>query len=68
MARGPRAGLDLLDRIEGLDGFYLFHSARADLLRRLDQPAVDAYTRALELAPTDVERAFLQRRLRELER
>jgi RNA polymerase sigma-70 factor (ECF subfamily) len=68
MARGPQAGLDLLDRIEGLDGFYLFHSARADLLRRLDQPAADAYTRALELAPTDVERAFLQRRLRELER
>jgi RNA polymerase sigma-70 factor (ECF subfamily) len=68
MARGPEAGLDLLDRIEGLDDFYLFHSARADLLRRLDRPAAHAYARALELAPSDVERAFLERRLRELQR
>ncbi|MGH3001049.1 MAG: RNA polymerase sigma factor, partial [Gaiellaceae bacterium] len=34
MADGPEAGLELLDRIDGLDGYYLFHSARADLLRR----------------------------------
>ena len=66
MAEGPEAGLDVLDRIAGLDGYYLFHSARADLLRRLGRPADDAYERAIELAPSDVERDFLRSRLREL--
>jgi len=66
MAEGPEAGLDVLDRIEGLDGYYLFHSARADLLRRLGRPAEDAYGRALELAPSALERDFLRGRLREL--
>ncbi len=68
MADGAEAGLDVLDRIEGLDGYYLFHSARADLLRRLGRQAEDAYTRAIELAPSEVEREFLAGRLRELER
>jgi RNA polymerase sigma-70 factor, ECF subfamily len=68
MAEGPSAGLDMLDRIEGLDAYYLFHSARADLLRRLGLPAEESYRRALELAPSDVERGFLQRRLGELQR
>jgi len=68
MADGPDAGLDALDRIEGLDGYYLFHSARADLLRRLGRPATQAYELALALAPSDVERDFLATRLRELER
>jgi RNA polymerase sigma-70 factor, ECF subfamily len=66
MAEGPEAGLDVLDRIAGLDGYYLFHSARADLLRRLGRPAEGAYERAIELAPSDVERDFLRSRLREL--
>jgi len=68
MAEGPQAGLDVLDRIAGLDGYYLFHSARADLLRRLGRPAECAYERAIELAPSDVERDFLRSRLRELRR
>jgi RNA polymerase sigma-70 factor (ECF subfamily) len=68
MADGPEAGLDLVDAIGGLDDYYLFHSARADLLRRLGRPAGDAYRRAIELAPSDVERAFLAARLREAER
>jgi RNA polymerase sigma-70 factor (ECF subfamily) len=68
LADGPEAGLDVLDRIEGLDGYYLFHSARADLLRRLGRPAEDAYARALELAPSEVERDFLRGRLSELQR
>ncbi|HEY2541584.1 MAG TPA: RNA polymerase sigma factor [Gaiellaceae bacterium] len=68
MARSPQAGLDLLDRIDGLDGYYLFHSARADLLRRVGGNADEAYRRAIELAPSEVERAFLETRLRELER
>ena len=68
MADGAEAGLDVLDCIEGLDGYYLFHSARADLLRRLGRPAEDAYTRAIELAPSEVERDFLRSRLSELQR
>src|SRR6202008_1381484 len=34
MADGPEAGLALVDAIDGLDDYYLFHSTRADLLRR----------------------------------
>jgi len=65
MSAGPEAGLLLADRIEGLDDYYLLHSARADLLRRLgrDDEAAAAYERALELAPSDVERDFLRGRL-----
>jgi RNA polymerase sigma-70 factor, ECF subfamily len=68
MSDGPSAGLEALDRIEGLDGYYLFHSARADLLRRLGLPAGDSYRRALELAPSEVERTFLRGRLSEVQR
>jgi RNA polymerase sigma-70 factor (ECF subfamily) len=63
MAHGPAAGLALLDGIDGLDGYYLLHAARADLLRRIGQDAEGAYARALELAPSDVERTFLRARL-----
>ncbi len=65
MADGPDAGLALMDGIEGLDDYYLLHSARADLLRRLGRAhdAAAAYERSLELAPSEVERDFLRRRL-----
>jgi RNA polymerase sigma-70 factor (ECF subfamily) len=63
MAEGPERGLELVQAIEGLDDYYLFHATRADLLRRLGEPADDAYRRALDLAPSDVERDFLRRRL-----
>jgi RNA polymerase sigma-70 factor (ECF subfamily) len=69
MAHGPAAGLALIDDLAAeLDGYHLFHSARADLLRRLDRraEAAAAYDRALALAENPVERAFLERRLREL--
>ncbi len=64
MADGPAAGLGLVDRIGGLDGYYLLHATRADLLRRLGRAreAATAYERALELAPSEVERAFLHGR------
>jgi RNA polymerase sigma-70 factor, ECF subfamily len=70
MADGPGVGLQLVDRISGLDGYYLWHSARADLLRRLGRAgeAAAAYEHALALAPTEVERAFLRGRLGELPR
>ncbi len=66
MVDGPDAGLTLIDALDDdLDGYYLFHAARADLLRRGGQ-AVDAraaYERALALNPNDAERTFLSRRL-----
>ena len=69
MADGPGAGLPLVDGLRGeLDRYHLFHSARADLLRRLqrnDESAI-AYRRALELATNPQERTFLERRLREV--
>jgi len=66
-ARGADAGLAVVDRLE-LDGYQYFHSTRADLLRRLDRAdeARRQYERALELAHTEPERRFLQRRLAEL--
>jgi RNA polymerase sigma-70 factor (ECF subfamily) len=71
MSEGPDRGLDLVDVIAAsgaLDGYHLLHSTRADLLRRLGRrpEAAEAYARALELATNAVERAFLERRLREV--
>jgi len=71
MVDGPDAGLAAVDRLAdegGLDGYHLLHSARADLLRRLDRPteAAGAYRRALALVGTSPERRFLERRLAEV--
>jgi RNA polymerase sigma-70 factor (ECF subfamily) len=67
MADGPDAGLELIDRLEGLDDYGPYHVARADLLRRTGRrEAVAAYERAVELAANPVERAFLERRRAEL--
>ena len=66
MADGPDAGLRRLEPLAAdLERYHLFHSARADLLRRAgrDGEAADAYRRALDLATNDAERRFLQRRL-----
>jgi RNA polymerase sigma-70 factor, ECF subfamily len=64
---GGEAGLALVDRLE-LDDYQYFHSTRGDLLRRLGRrdEARAEYERALELAPTEPERRFLQRRIAEL--
>jgi RNA polymerase sigma-70 factor, ECF subfamily len=71
MADGPAAGLRLVEQLEqsdALSGYYLLPATRADLLRRLGRSdeAAAAYRRALELAPTDAERRYLTRRLREI--
>jgi RNA polymerase sigma-70 factor, ECF subfamily len=68
MANGPEQGLEAIDRIDGLDDYALLHSARADLLRRLQRSAEaeSAYRRAIELTQSPVQRSFLERRLREL--
>jgi RNA polymerase sigma-70 factor (ECF subfamily) len=65
---GPQAGLQAIDRIDELDGYHYFRSARADLLRRLGRPseARAAYQRALELVHSDGERRFLVGRVAEL--
>jgi RNA polymerase sigma-70 factor, ECF subfamily len=72
MGEGLEKGLALMDALAAtgeLDGYYLLHAARADLLRRLDrrQEARDAYSQALELATNRVERDYLRRRLSVLE-
>jgi len=69
MAFGPQTGLDILLQLESqAEGFYPYHAARADLLRRTNQreAASDAYKRALELCGNRAERAYLQRRLDEM--
>ena len=68
MAWGPDAGLDAVDQLSGLDAYHLYHSTRADLLRRLEraEEAAVAYRRALELATNPVERRFLEGRLESL--
>lgn len=68
---GPAAGLALIDAILArgeLEDYYLAHSARADLCRRLEQiaDARASYERALTLTQQEPERRFLERRLREL--
>jgi RNA polymerase sigma-70 factor, ECF subfamily len=69
MADGPERGLALVAPLAGeLDDYQHFHSARADLLRRLgrDAEAAVAYRRALDLATNPTERAFIEDRLAEL--
>ncbi len=65
MAHGAAEGLALTDAIEGLADYYLLHATRADLLRRLERhdAAAEAYDRALQLAPSELEREFLRGRL-----
>ena len=68
MAEGPERGLELTEPLAGeLGSYHLFHSARADLLRRLGRhdEAATSYRRALDLAGEPVERSFLERRLAE---
>jgi RNA polymerase sigma-70 factor, ECF subfamily len=71
MSEGLPRGLAMIDDLGAsgeLDGYYLFHAARADILRRLGRrhDAADAYQRALALATNQVERNYLTRRLREV--
>jgi RNA polymerase sigma-70 factor (ECF subfamily) len=72
MADGPAIGLAMMDGIAAsgeLESYPYLHSARADLLRRLERwsEAEAAYRRALELTNSGPERAFLEGRLREVQ-
>jgi RNA polymerase sigma-70 factor (ECF subfamily) len=71
MAEGPVSGLIRVEEIEAkgeLSDYYLLPATRADLLRRRGRvrEAQVAYRRALDMAPTEAERRFIERRVADL--
>ena len=71
MCDGPEAGLTLIEAVleDGeLANYYLAHSARADMYRRLGRTAEarSSYEKALALTQQEPERHFLQERIRQL--
>jgi RNA polymerase sigma-70 factor, ECF subfamily len=71
MRDGPEAGLRHIDSVleQGeLANYYLAHSARADMYRRLGRNAEAraSYEKALALTQQEPERHFLQERIRQL--
>ena len=71
MLDGPEAGLALIDALleQGiLANYYLAHSVRADMYRRLGKTAEAraAYDKALALTQQEPEQRFLQERIRQL--
>src|ERR1700722_16264712 len=71
MCDGPEAGLTHIDAVLAhgeLANYYLAHSARADMYRRLGRTADarSSYERALELTQQEPERQFLQAGIRRL--
>jgi RNA polymerase sigma-70 factor (ECF subfamily) len=71
MRDGPEAGLKQIDAVLAhgeLANYYLAHSARADMYRRLGRTAEarSAYEKALALTQQEPERQFLQERIRQL--
>src|SRR5579871_6033125 len=71
MRDGPEAGLAHVDAVLArgeLANYYLAHSARADLCRRLGRTAEarSSYEKALALTQQEPERQFLQERIRQL--
>ena len=72
MSEGIDVGLEQIHRLGAsgeLDSYYLYHAARADLLRRLGRrdEALEAYETALSLTANAVERRYLRRRIAEVE-
>ncbi len=71
MLDGPEAGLTQIDALlehGELANYYLAHSARADMCRRLGMTAEarSSYEKALALTQQEPERQFLQERIRQL--
>jgi RNA polymerase sigma-70 factor (ECF subfamily) len=66
-ARSNEEALEIVDDLQ-LAGYQYFHSTRGELLHRLgrNDQAKQEFLRALELAASDPERRFLQRRIAEL--
>ncbi|MGC4191706.1 MAG: sigma-70 family RNA polymerase sigma factor [Thermomicrobiales bacterium] len=69
MAEGPQAGVALLDGIDGLETYHLFHAARGELLARSGDTdaAKEALLRAYALTQNTAERRHLDRRLASLD-
>jgi RNA polymerase sigma-70 factor (ECF subfamily) len=73
MSEGLEEGLTRIEQIGAageLDEYYLFHAARADLLRRLGRrdQAIAAYRKALRLATNKIEQDYLRKRLEQCEK
>jgi RNA polymerase sigma-70 factor (ECF subfamily) len=71
MRDGPEAGLTHIDAVlehGELANYYLAHSARADMYRRLGRTAEAraSYEKALALTQQEPERQFLQERIRQM--
>ncbi len=71
MCEGPEAGLTHIDAVlehGELANYYLAHSARAEMYRRLGRTAEarSSYEKALALTQQEPERQFLQERIRQL--
>jgi RNA polymerase sigma-70 factor (ECF subfamily) len=71
MSVGIESGLKRIDDLGSsgaLDHYYLFHAARADLLRRLkhNEEAAAAYQQAATLTTNQIELKFLERRRRQM--
>jgi RNA polymerase sigma-70 factor (ECF subfamily) len=72
IAQGPEAGLAALERVASesqLADYNYLASARADFLRQLGrrEEARVAYLEALSQCENEVERAFIERRLAQLD-
>ena len=65
MADGPLAALAMLDDLDGLDRYHLFHATRGELLLRADRPgeAAQAFRTARELTANPAERRHLDGRI-----
>lgn len=71
MRDGPEAGLELIDKLLGqgeLTNYYLAHSARGELLRRVGDRAgaKRAFEQALQLAQQESEKRFLSQKIKTL--
>ncbi len=64
---GPRTALTVVDALD-LDGYYLWHTSRGDLLAKLGQAADarDAFRRAAELTDNPAEQELLASRIAQL--
>jgi RNA polymerase sigma-70 factor (ECF subfamily) len=69
-AHGPAAGLEMIDRIEGLDSYRYLHSARGELLARIGrtEEARAAFERALALIDDEAEQRLIARKLAAISR
>src|SRR5438093_312708 len=71
MSEGLERGLVLINEVGGtaeLESYYLYHAARADILRRMNRQdeALQEYQRAIALTTNTVEQQYLRRRIDEL--